>query len=103
MFGLRIIIEAVFGQVDDDSFARSGRQDMPARDDDLFAGAGQPWIHIGIDANEFLGAQAVRSRKIVEGVLVDGFDTLVLTNHGIGGARNDILRGVHPSCAAQRQ
>ena len=78
---LGVVVEPVLRQIDHDALARPGRQDMPARNDDLLVGPGQPRIDARIDANDLLGAEAVFARQIVERVLIDGRDGLVLAHH----------------------
>ena len=46
--GLRIVVEPMLGQIDDDALVRARRQNVPARNHELLAGARQP----GIDARD---------------------------------------------------
>ncbi len=90
---LRIIVEAVLGNIDDDARVRAGGQDVPARNEYGFVGAGNPRIELGIDADQFLRAEAVLARQVVEGVLIDGLDALVLAEYAlrrVGRARRSV-------------
>ena len=73
-FGLRIIIKPVLGKIDDDSFVRAGRKNVPSRDHQHFAGPRQPGIDAGIDPDQFLGTEAVARGQVVKGVLINRFD-----------------------------
>ncbi len=77
---LRIVVQPVLRQIDDDAHMWSGRQDVTAGNQQFLAGARQPGIDPGIDSNDFLGTQAVLARQIVQRVLVDGDDGLVFAD-----------------------
>ncbi len=90
-------------EIDDDSLARSGRENVRIGYDQRFAGTGYPRIHAGIDANHLFGSQAEPAGKIVQRVLVDGYHRLIPANHRVVILGEGIHGGVHDSGASERE
>ena len=90
---LRVVVEAMLGQIDDDAFTRTRRQNMLIRDNEGLARTGQPGIYPGIDANDLLGPQAEFAREVVQRVLVHRHHRLILAHDGISARFGDGVDG----------
>ncbi|MNP23666.1 hypothetical protein D3C76_1163830 [compost metagenome] len=76
----REVVEAVFGQVDNDAFTRARRQDEAGWQHDFSSGARQPWIDARVGRHHFRIAQIVGRAQVGEGIFVLGLDHLYLTD-----------------------
>ncbi len=101
MTTLGVVVHAVFGDVDDDAFARSGRQDEARRQDDLGTGAGQPGVDAWIGRHHLGVAQVVLLAEVGEGVFVGGLDDLNLADHVFTGWRQRQLQCLRRTRAQQ--
>ncbi|MNJ51424.1 hypothetical protein D3C77_467260 [compost metagenome] len=76
----RVVVHAVLGEVDDDTFARARRQDEAGRQDDFGAGTWQPGVDARVGGDHFQIAEVIGSTDIGEGIFVLGLDHLDLAN-----------------------
>jgi hypothetical protein len=101
--GLRKIIQPMLGQIDDDAFARTRRQNVTSRHDQLLAGARQPGIDPRVHPNDFFRTQTVFRREIVQRVLIHRDDGLIFAHHRVVGLRQRIGGRLHELRAADSQ
>ena len=76
----RVVVHTVLGQVDDDAFTRTRRQDIAGRQDDFGACARQPRVDTRVGSDHFQVAEVVGSADVGKGVFVLGLDRLDLAN-----------------------
>ncbi len=74
---LRIVVEPVLRQVDDDAVSRAGRQNALPGQQDVLAFAGNPHIGARVGADDLLIPKAVAPSDVEQRVLVCGLDVLV--------------------------
>ncbi|KPY57998.1 malonyl-CoA O-methyltransferase [Pseudomonas syringae pv. spinaceae] len=98
---LGVVIHAVFGEVDDNPFARARRQNEAGRQHDVLAGTRQPRVHARVGGDHFQIAQVVFSAQVSEGIFVFGLNDLHLTNDVLARRRQWKLQSMDRARHAQ--
>jgi hypothetical protein len=101
----REIKQPVFGQADDDTFARAVRKNVSRRNQHFGAGARQPRTDAGVRGYDFFVTHAVLAPDVEQRVFVGGHDLLHFSDHCVGADRQRIGGGqrLRPGPTGQQQ